>query len=284
MKNTMKQLSLISIGLIISLEISAATYKHARHSFSDSDTSSNSDFSPKQIKKVEKQERRKSTIRNEILMEPINYDYGYNEDDINFLEGISLPIKNRNVTTKKWTTLINIHGDDKNLWLGKNISGPFNPKKNRSLSWATSYEIGAHFFKHQESIHDSLALPLTWSSGKHRNYITFIVLPPHSNIEFKIGLAKEQIQDDKRQGGTVQMRLKYLPKGTILLTSPILEPIKHLRDQKGYKKIHLNLIFKTAIQEFNKENIKKIPLSITDILYQENNSTAFDLFLDDSFE
>ncbi len=189
-----------------------------------------------------------------ILNTPLDTSRDYPTDDNCFVQdtdpltGALMPITPNVMTTQNWVVLVNTHTSDL-LY----ESGTFDRKRHRSLNWAAPYDFSTKYLKNQENIHESLALPLDWSRGDLRSYVTFIVLQPRTQLEFKIGYVKPAVSGaDSRMGHGVQVRLKGLPAGTILLTMPLFgENKKDLAKSKGHRNINLISLFKQAIEEYN---------------------------------
>jgi hypothetical protein len=221
----------------------------------------------KEKKELTKKSREKILAeRIYILENPITYDYGWDSDDSNFSEKPS-PFTG---VANEWIVLANTHIEDE-LHLGDAVSGRFVPGKHRSLKWAVPYQLIAPCMKNVEDIHNSLALPLEWSSKKHRAFVTFILVPKNASLTYKIGIASEQKENagKVRYGGGVQMRLQGLPVGTILLTEPIYdEQKKDLSATKGEKKVNFQEKLLEAIKNFNAKKgpgMEELPLTLVDI-------------------
>ena len=170
------------------------------------------------------------------LVKPIDYAWGYDQDDANFEQG--LPIIEVDRSSEKWMVLVNFHGP-----APLNISSVFDPSK-RTLSWTVPLGYASYEFAHVGRIHDQLALLRAWTGGKYRKYASFIFIPPGNRTRFKIGVAAPQENIEKRWGGGVQMRMRSLPEGAIIVSLPLLE-----EDKSGHsKKIDLYARAKKAIQ------------------------------------
>jgi hypothetical protein len=179
-----------------------------------------------------------------VLEEEYPYSYGYANDAKNFkedreeFEGI----------TSRDLVFLNFHG----------LAPLGNPNKafvpgSRSLSWLTPYsctlETGA-FTK--QTVHNNLALLKAWSNSALRSFVSFIIIPKNSKLNFQIGSASEQ-QNEKEfvPGGGLQFRIKSLPKETIVLT----EILAHKKDKDVKKEtFDLSQKFENAVQRYNQDN------------------------------
>ncbi|MBM3468691.1 MAG: hypothetical protein FJX71_04595 [Alphaproteobacteria bacterium] len=186
------------------------------------------------------------------IPEYISYAYNFEADDRNFVEGLH-HIKGK--TKRDATVLVNIHSGSP-----LNISSTYKPGM-RTLSWATPYEAALRQAMSALShAHDQSALLTSWTGNKLRTFVSFVIIPKGIDMEFKIGYASPQAsrRDDKsvtesRPGGGMQMRLKYLPAGTIVLTEPLIMTPK----AKGKGTYSLKKILETAIQNYNTINPKQ---------------------------
>ncbi|MBP9764722.1 hypothetical protein KBD08_00110 [Candidatus Babeliales bacterium] len=203
------------------------------------------------------------------LANPLDCSYNYDNDDINFASTStsSTTIPSIRALTTEPIVLVNIHGSDE-LYLG---TGPFIPGKHRSLNWVSTVTNANNIMKNQYQLHDMLALPMKWSKGRYRNQITFIVIPAGTEIEYKEGVAALQItpkesiptnynrailqkhsEDEQKQGFGHQIRMKYIPQGSVLITKPLLHHKQDLSKQKGLKQIDFKSLFTEAIEDYNK--------------------------------
>jgi hypothetical protein len=214
------------------------------------------------------EEKRQKLLKEKInvLEIPLDYSWGWNDADTSFTDDSPETFTG---AAQDWVVLVNTHTTAP-LFYGEAISGQWN-KTFRSLMWAAPYQVAAPCMKSIENVHQSLALPLTWSDEKHRGFVTFILIPPDSIITYKIGNAKEQKDiktGEERWGGGIQMRLKGLPAGTILLTEPLFNENKPQAEGKGRKKIDFQGLLVDAIRNYNDQrgdNQKLVSLGLADI-------------------
>ncbi len=241
-------------------------------------------------KEKEKKEKKRKAAEAQLIANPsmqvareIEYQYGWhsndsNSDDSNF----ETPPVAFSGVSKDWIVLVNTHNEDK-LHLGAADQQRFTPGIHRSLKWATPYQFLAGCIKNVNQIHDKAALPLAWSSGKLRPFVTFIILPQGTRLIFKPGLAKDQtIAAEVRYGGGFQMRLFDLPQGAILLTEKLFDEKKQdLAKPKGQKEMSLSDKLKNAIEQWNIKNEKnpklQIPIRIVNF-YGSCATTNFEWF------
>ena len=227
------------------------------------------------------------SFRSVVLNKNLDNSFGYSRDDVNFAslkegsfeahdpkeEGEYPSFRE---TLKEPLVLVNVHDGKLELYLGPQESGVFIPGKHRSLSWAVPYENARHLHT-QEDVHHASALPLDWSAGKHRSKVTFMVVPEGATIEYKIGSAapQEGSRDPFRSGGGVQMRLKGVPKGTMLLTKNLIDK-RDFSAPKGLRGIRLHDLYEQALKEHNANVDEEHQISKeTAYRYQSNGSTDF---------
>ncbi len=185
------------------------------------------------------------TIQSSVffITDPINYSYGYDDDAKNFSADSLQEVKE--VFTKEWLIFVNIHG-----------SAPLNvtsiyKQDYRTLSWVTPLKWATNSINSLNAPHEKLALLKEWSNHKYRKYITFIFIPPHTSMSFKIGLAAPQAGvKEYRNGYGVQIRLKSLPTKSIVCTLPLLRT-SQLSLSKSEKKIKMIPLIKEAIHSIN---------------------------------
>ena len=148
----------------------------------------------------------------------LDYSYGYAKSLACFMN------ENRwvdNEATKKWLVLVNIHHPDVPL----NTTNAYVPGT-RTLQWATPLSYAASRLNKANRGHDLLALPKDWSRGQLRSRVTFIFIPPKTKMSFYIGYASPQTDTtllDPRSGGGVQMRLRFVPAGAIVMETALLQ-------------------------------------------------------------
>lgn len=194
-----------------------------------------------------------------IIKEQISYSYNYDADDKNFLPGL---LSEKGKTIRDYTVFINIHNGSLLNLSSKYVRGT------RTLSWATPYEAALRqamsAIKHP---HEQSALLTAWTNKQLRTYISFVIIPKGTEMEFKIGYASPQRSSEEgyaqefREGGGMQLRLKYLPAGTIVLTESLSEgDIIHEKST-----FNLYNIFNQALNNFNNANLGiQLPHSIKD--------------------
>ncbi len=220
--------------------------------FSDGEKSHETSFQKKtreMLQKREKHKQRSSDLKQWAeLTETIAYDGRnangqsyYDLDDVNFIED---SISSFEGITKDWVVLVNIHSN-----MPLNLTNRYQPKM-RTLSWVTPFWFAKNHFSRLGYAHDKLALPKDWSKSQYRKQISFILVPPQTELSFKYGFAKEQKGYlDERLGTGLQMRLKYLPKGSVVLTGPLLQESQiHL--SKEEKRVDIRKNFVTLQQEY----------------------------------
>lgn len=198
-----------------------------------------------------------------IAEEPVNCWFirpwdgknSYDVDDVNFTE----TPKNERLKSKRWVVLVNMHSNVPVIFGGAFPKGP-----SRSYAWAVPYGIAVKQFSDLGSVHSLSALPLDWSGGGYRQLVSFLLVPPGTPMEFKIGYAKEQVEKDfekvkieyDRSGFGVQMRLKYIPKGTIIITGRLVSK-QQIKRAKEQKRIDIERSFKIALDKFNASAVRK---------------------------
>lgn len=166
------------------------------------------------------------------LNQELKYAYNFEKHSSNFT-GIHYVFQG---TTDQWIVFVNFHTD-----MILNTTDKFDPQK-RTLQWQTPYTYAQKEIHHFTAIHDKLALLHAWSGGKNRNFATFVLVPPHSNLIFKFGLAAPQKDSaQKTKGGGIQLRMLNIPKGSIAVTLK-LRPAFELVD-----------VFKSAINTVEKD-------------------------------
>jgi hypothetical protein len=197
---------------------------------------------PLSPEKIEKKENRTVESGVAVIHNQIDYGYGYDTDEKNFAAASIIPVKDRKA--QDWLVMVNAHGP-----ASLNLESRYVPGT-RTLSWAIPLKKAINSLTDLSSPHDRLALLKGWSGNKYRKYITFIFVPPRTPMSFKIGLAEEQEGGgEHRVGQGVQMRLRYLPAGSIAVTVPMFgEKRKSIRLSKGEKKINIFNRFKVAAQ------------------------------------
>lgn len=181
------------------------------------------------------------------FIRPWDKKSSYDADDVNFTGDI----QSVDITTANWTVLVNMHANVPLIWGGKIPKG-----ENRSYGWAVPYHIAVNAFKETGDVHTKSALPLAWSRGKYRNMVSFLLIPPLSRLTFKIGYAKPQADSTyafDRLGWGVQMRLKEIPAGTIIITEPLVLE-QQLGREKEFKAINLPENLAKALHDFNESD------------------------------
>ena len=191
------------------------------------------------------------------LEQKIDYSYGYEEDKTNFVEGLI----DEEGETKDFLVLVNMHTD-----MPLNTTNEYNPKK-RTLKWGLPYENAYYNLFRTQDAHKNSALLREWTSGGFREKVSFVIIPPEKKIAFAIGYAKEQSGQKygKEEGYGMQMRLKNLPEGTIVITTNLV-----IKDQKNKpkrsKSFSLKKLLDKGIEEYNQNNQGwDIPEEISDI-------------------
>ncbi len=190
------------------------------------------------------------------FIRPWDKKSNYDTDDVNFaIDQLDARIDEICIDkTVAWTVLVNMHANVPLVWGGNVPRGD-----SRSLSWTVPYLIAVDQFKTVGDVHTKSALPLSWGQGKYRNMVSFLFIPPNSKLEFKIGYAKEQTDSVylyDRTGYGVQMRLKSIPAGTIVVTNPLVNSEQKKRS-KEYKKLDLQQNLQHALDVFNQSNERK---------------------------
>jgi hypothetical protein len=199
----------------------------------------------------------KEQLKPVILKEEISYTYNFDADNINFLPGL---VHKKGKTKRDFTVFVNIHSDSP-----LNTSSTYKPGT-RTLSWGTPYESALRqamsALKHS---HDQSALLTSWTGRKLRTYVSFIIIPKGAEVEFNIGYAAPQklihadLLRESRPGGGTQVRFKSLPKGTIVLTVPLIQNVK-IHERATYS---LENLFEQTLKAYNIQKIgAEIPLTI----------------------
>lgn len=228
-----------------------------------------------------------------VLKEKIPYKYRYVEDRVNFLSSV----QQFKGVSKEWLVLVNFHGNS-----DVNYYKEFDPERDkdkRSLSWGTPFIWGAKYLKTIGDIHKYLALPLSWSGHKARGNVSIILIPKESHVKFMIGYAGSQQTfikgtevQDSREGYGMQIRWKYLPAGSIILTVPFNQFALHDRSSKRAvvagkesKKIDLRNLLQQVLERYvpdeededplTSEVIKRI-LELNDNILNELGDSAID--------
>lgn len=217
---------------------------------------SNRNSAPNTSSKKESDENNQRILE---IKDSIPYTYNFDADDKNFESGTVHFFKGK--TKRDYTVLVNVH-DGSPL----NISAEYK-KGFRTLSWGTPFEAALRqAMSAVHHAHDQSALLTSWTGKKFRTYVSFVIIPKDTLMEFKIGYASPQISNnpnmlaESRPGGGMQMRLKYLPARSIILTEALIEGKK----VEGKGTYSLRDILKGAVENYNKENVKnKLPLDIT---------------------
>lgn len=207
-----------------------------------------------------KEKIKPATVTVYQINERLNYDgMYYKSDSKNFMEDSHISVTGQ---SNQCIVLVNFHTN-----MNLNTTNTY-IKDMRTVAWATPVFVAQYFFK-LGNAHDNLALPKTWSNNQLRNMITFIFIPPSTELSFKIGYATPQHDlFDPRSGGSIQLRLKYIPLNAILVTVPI-QYHKHTKlANKEKKQINFDLTYRNALQAFQ----KKTALSDQDItrIYENN--------------
>lgn len=172
------------------------------------------------------------------------------------------PARGPGVTGAHWLVLVNVHGPQE-----LNLSSDYDPNK-RTLQWGTPYDNAVHTITKGRSAHDASALLRDWSNNAVRKFVTFVCVPPHSELQFWSGYALPQhggpTDHDSRPGGGVQWRLKGLPKGTITLTTHLFpstgddDPNK--RRTKEDKDVHLRERLQECLTAYNNDPSHRVKL------------------------
>lgn len=185
------------------------------------------------------------------IPQAISYSRNFDADDVNFMPGLHYVMGK---TKREATVLVNIH-DGSPL----NISSTYK-KGTRTLSWATPYEAAlSQAMSSVSHAHNQSALLTSWTGHKERTFVSFIIIPKDTEMEFKIGYAAPQTatrsykdsnykdNPESRPGGGMQMRLNSLPAGAIVLTESLVTSSK----TQGKANYSLEKIFKTALENYN---------------------------------
>ncbi|KAI9026687.1 hypothetical protein DFJ74DRAFT_661636 [Hyaloraphidium curvatum] len=92
----------------------------------------------------------------------------------------------------------------------------------RTLSWANPLEFARDFSRLGDP-HDRSALLRSWTGGKLRDTITFVVVPSGKTVAFVVGKAEKQTDGkEERLGGAIQLRMCHLPEGCIAATTTLV--------------------------------------------------------------
>lgn len=191
-----------------------------------------------------------NNIQLTILNEDIPYSYGYDTDDVNFTASPTEYVGK--VKTGKTFILLNFHGDTP-LHTFRTFEAVRDAGK-RTFKWGSPCDYATDISKGMKTLGDvlnQLALLLPWSDEKVRKTVSIILIPGGTPLRFKIGQAALQYRmgeymvynesaqtcpvfKEIRVGGGVQIRLETLPKGTVILSAPVLQFQDHDRRTKRY--------------------------------------------------
>jgi len=178
----------------------------------------------------------------QIIEKEIDYSYAYDKERAKFEPGLKNVIGK---TSRTYTVLVNFHEGNT-----LNLTSLYDPNK-RTLIWGVPYQIALNqAMSMAEHAHDQSALLTSWSSGNLRGFISFVIIPQDTEMQFLIGAASPQNDAlEYRPGQGMQIRLKYLPKGTIVLTQDLAKV------QKGEKEtLDLHGILEDLVTKFNDQN------------------------------
>jgi hypothetical protein len=170
------------------------------------------------------------------IHDEVKYSYNFDHDSVNFT-GTHYGYK---AVTDKWLVLVNFHGEAE-----LNTSNTYDPNK-RTLQWGAPYSYAAKHIHDFTAIHEKLALLKAWSQGKAREFVTFVLVPPRSEIFFKFGIAGTQIDQttqERQEGGGKQLRLLNVPIGTICISLKINPTAAGTFD--------VETLFQQALQDYN---------------------------------
>jgi|GEM_PF-1811423 len=192
-----------------------------------------------------------------VMPQEINYAYGFEADKANFVPG---EFKQTQGITKDWFVLVNVHTD-----MPLNVTNVFDRDK-RTLKWGSPFENArVNFFKIGDP-HQQSALVRDWTQGKHRRNVSFVFIPPNTQVEYIIGYASPQEGAEFRDqaGGGMQMRLKSLPAGTIVLDSKLVGE-QQLGKSVSQKSFSLDKLLINAIKSYNRAHpAARLPQKLAD--------------------
>jgi|GEM_PF-2608482 len=180
----------------------------------------------------------KDSVSESYIQQDIPYTFKFQEDDKNFEAGL---LHVEKAKAKRDIVLINMHQSHMPL-----NTEPAFKKDHRTLSWGTPYEAAVQqAMSALHHAHDQSALLKAWTAGDLRDSVSFVIIPKGAIMTFKIGYASSQeAKSEYRTGGGMQMRLANLPKGTIVLTTPL----SHSGSKTTYP---LVCLFEKALQQYN---------------------------------
>lgn len=198
-----------------------------------------------------------------VMENQVDLTRNYDADDANFMPGL---IAFKGTTKRKYSVFVNIHGGGE-LQTGAWIPG----KTKRSLTWLVPYEQALiQAMSHTQHAHQQSALLTSWSGHTVRNFVSFVIIPQDTLMEFKIGYASPQASKkakEVRPGGGMQIRLKYVPKGTIVLTEQLTagdqsKTYEKGTGKKGKQTFNLPNLLKSAIENYNSTSTNKLPADL----------------------
>lgn len=179
--------------------------------------------------------------------EQVSYEYNFENDDRNFTGDISY-VEGK---TKDWVVLINFHTN-----MPLNLSPEYKPGT-RTMAWGIPFELALSSLFRVSDYHRELALLRSWTS-KHRDYVTFMLVPPGTDVTFKYGLAAGQeikgdgdYLEDQESGGGMQFRLRYVPKGAIAVTMKSYK--QDVSKSRKDKKVYLPDVYKAGLDILEKK-------------------------------
>lgn len=204
------------------------------------------------LKEVAKKESRKKKAVSEngkiySFSEQVSYEYNFENDDRNFTGDISY-VEGK---TKEWIILVNFHTN-----MPLNLSSAYKPGT-RTMAWGIPFEMALSSIFRVSDYHRQLALLKSWTS-KHRDYVTFMLVPPGADVTFKYGIAASQeikgdrdYAEDQEFGGGMQFRLRYVPKGAIAVTMKSYK--QDVSKRRKDKKIYLPDVYKAGLDVLEKK-------------------------------
>jgi len=217
-----------------------------------------------------------SQVQVKVLGAPLDYSYGYDSDlTASFIlppshtptEVVALGASGGNQprpgkTGSNWLVVFQAHTQQE-----LNVTNTFDPRM-RTLKWGTPYDNAVISIIEGRSAHDNSALLRAWYMEKVRKFVTFICIPPKSEVRFWSGYAApmsakatdSEIIKESRPGGGMQWRFNSLPKGTICLTTGLFTAESGKMLDKEDKKVDLQGLFATCVKEYNKNPVGGVKL------------------------
>ena len=185
---------------------------------------------------------------------PKNYFNSYICDVLKFEKGA----KNIRGTTKKPYTVLVQFNEGNQL----NLRSSYVPKT-RTLTWGVPLEIALNQAQSTAAhAHNQSALLTNWSGGNLREFITFIIFPQGTALEFLIGPAAPQEDSTEfRPGQGTQIRLKFIPAGTIVLTQDLA------KYQKGNKEtFDMTRILNDLLEKYNSSPNNVVQIDLNELI------------------